>query len=184
MPHPSHTAAPPTLTPAWPLPVQVPAERYLFMKLTYTDDTPDEYEPPMFGPAPDGGVGCFSRMPFVMEIGAVDTKHIKASTDHVGAVPGRHSTSLRLWVQASWAGRTHQPPHPATLRLPLCSPADHDVCQVSAGHGGCVVGARRHPRRRRQLQPLPAAHHRRALQHHARRRRRRAGGQGAGWRLS
>ncbi|EFN50707.1 hypothetical protein CHLNCDRAFT_142584 [Chlorella variabilis] len=61
---------------------QVPAERYLFMKLTYTDDTPDEYEPPMFGPAPDGGVGCFSRMPFVMEIGAVDTKHIKASTDH------------------------------------------------------------------------------------------------------
>ena len=36
------------------------------MKLTYTDETPDEYEPPMFGPAPDGGVGCFSRMPFVM----------------------------------------------------------------------------------------------------------------------
>ncbi len=84
--------------------VQVPSERYLFMKvrdahapvgmhphhllatcaaaqqssaliyplpllplqLTYTDDTPDEYEPPMFGPAADGGVGCFSRMPFVM----------------------------------------------------------------------------------------------------------------------
>lgn len=47
-------------------PFQVPCERYLFMKLTYTDETPDEYEPPMFGPAADGGVGCFSRMPFVM----------------------------------------------------------------------------------------------------------------------
>jgi hypothetical protein len=45
---------------------QVPDERYLFMKMTYTDDTPEEYEPPMFGPAPDGGVGCFSRMPFIM----------------------------------------------------------------------------------------------------------------------
>lgn len=91
------------------LAVQVPSERYLFMKasrlclrvctlrwlaashaevlahmcnhmstlscmiptthppqMTYTEDTPDEYEPPMFGPAADGGVGCFSRMPFVM----------------------------------------------------------------------------------------------------------------------
>lgn len=47
-------------------PVKVPDERYLFMKMTYTDDTPEEYEPPMFGPAPDGGVGCFSRMPFIM----------------------------------------------------------------------------------------------------------------------
>lgn len=45
---------------------QVPSERYLFMKLTYTDDTPDEFEPPMFAPAADGGVGCFARMPFTM----------------------------------------------------------------------------------------------------------------------
>ncbi|KAL4458685.1 hypothetical protein ABPG75_013550 [Micractinium tetrahymenae] len=56
---------------------QVPDERYLFMKLTYTDDTPEDYEPPMFAPAADGGVGSFSRMPFVMEVGRVDTKHIR-----------------------------------------------------------------------------------------------------------
>ncbi|PSC71156.1 homologous pairing [Micractinium conductrix] len=56
---------------------QVPEERYLFIKLTYTDDTPEDYEPPMFAPAADGGVGCFSRMPFVMEVGKVDTRHIK-----------------------------------------------------------------------------------------------------------
>jgi hypothetical protein len=61
--------------------LQVPDERFLFMKLTYTDDTPDEYEPPMFGPAPDGGVGCFSRMPFVMDIGAVDTKHLRVGRE-------------------------------------------------------------------------------------------------------
>ena len=66
--------SPPLAAPPLPAPLllppppslQVPSERYLFMKLTYTDETPDEYEPPMFGPAPDGGVGCFSRMPFVM----------------------------------------------------------------------------------------------------------------------
>ena len=46
--------------------LQVPDDRYLFCKLTYTDDTPEAYEPPMFRPALDGGVGCFSRMPFVM----------------------------------------------------------------------------------------------------------------------
>ena len=67
------------LRPSPPPPPQVPDERFLFMKLTYTDDTPDEYEPPMFCPAPDGGVGCFARMPFVMAVGAVDTKHVKAS---------------------------------------------------------------------------------------------------------
>ncbi len=102
----SHSRAGPSPCPPADLPpLQVPAERYLFMKLTYTDDTPEvgtthggvglqtpcrlchttppawhrsmnrahsavsslqDYEPPMFAPAADGGVGCFSRMPFVM----------------------------------------------------------------------------------------------------------------------
>lgn len=54
-PHPvAHYTTPPT-----PLPPPL-------QKLTYTDDTPGEYEPPMFAPAADGGVGCFSRMPFTM----------------------------------------------------------------------------------------------------------------------
>lgn len=55
------------------------------MKLTYTDDTPEEYEPPMFGPAPDGGVACFSRMPFVMEVGKVEGLNIKVGVWEVGA---------------------------------------------------------------------------------------------------
>ena len=36
------------------------------MKMTYHDHTPAEYEPPLFEPAPDGGVGRFSRKPFSM----------------------------------------------------------------------------------------------------------------------
>ena len=44
----------------------MPSERYLFLKLTYYPHTPADYEPPLFEPAPDGGVGRFSRKPFSM----------------------------------------------------------------------------------------------------------------------
>jgi hypothetical protein len=45
---------------------QVPEERFIFMKLTYHDHTPDEYEPPFFNPAATNGIGHFSRKPFSM----------------------------------------------------------------------------------------------------------------------
>lgn len=41
-------------------------QRYLFMKLTYYEDTPDEYEPPHFKAIPEEGLGHFARKPFSM----------------------------------------------------------------------------------------------------------------------
>ena len=41
-------------------------QRYLFMKLTYHEDTPDEYEPPHFKPITEEGLGHFARKPFSM----------------------------------------------------------------------------------------------------------------------
>eukprot|EP00775_Hariotina_reticulata_P004406 gene4406-4659_t len=51
-------------------------ERYLFIKLTYHDHTPDEYEPPEFhGVAEEDAIGHFERKPFSMDVGAMDTHH-------------------------------------------------------------------------------------------------------------
>ncbi|KXZ44956.1 hypothetical protein GPECTOR_60g733 [Gonium pectorale] len=58
---------------------KVPAERYLFMKLTYQDHTPDEYEPPYFVPVDESGVGHFKRSPFSMAVGRVATDHHSVS---------------------------------------------------------------------------------------------------------
>lgn len=41
-------------------------QRYLFMKLTYYDSTPDDYEPPFFEAAGDRAIGAFTRKPFTM----------------------------------------------------------------------------------------------------------------------
>eukprot|EP00879_Flechtneria_rotunda_P028156 GHRR01030236.1.p1 GENE.GHRR01030236.1~~GHRR01030236.1.p1 ORF type:complete len:229 (+),score=85.29 GHRR01030236.1:665-1351(+) len=54
---------------------QVPDERYLFIKLTYHDHTPNEYEPPHFHAVAEEGIGHFSRRPFSMEVGGMDTRH-------------------------------------------------------------------------------------------------------------
>lgn len=41
-------------------------QRFLFMKLLYTDRTPDQYEPPFFVPVEGDGFGRFARKPFTM----------------------------------------------------------------------------------------------------------------------
>ena len=41
-------------------------QRYLFMKLTYHEDTPEDYEPPHFKPITEEGLGRFARKPFSM----------------------------------------------------------------------------------------------------------------------
>lgn len=43
-------------------------DRYLFMKLTYHDHTPDDYEPPYFVPVDEKGIGHFARRPFTMKV--------------------------------------------------------------------------------------------------------------------
>ncbi|KAF8060066.1 PAIR2 [Scenedesmus sp. PABB004] len=53
----------------------VPDERFLFIKLTYHDHTPDSYEPPNFHAVAEDGIGHFARRPFAMDVGAVDTRH-------------------------------------------------------------------------------------------------------------
>ncbi|GLC76354.1 hypothetical protein PLESTF_001770500 [Pleodorina starrii] len=58
---------------------KVPAERFLFMKLTYQDHTPDEYEPPYFVPVDESGIGHFKRAPFAMAVGRVATDHHSVS---------------------------------------------------------------------------------------------------------
>ncbi|KAG2486880.1 hypothetical protein HYH03_014474 [Edaphochlamys debaryana] len=71
---------------------KVPAERYLFMKLTYQDHTPDEYEPPYFVPVDETGVGHFKRSPFSMAVGKVkstlDSCDDEAADDAGGMVLG------------------------------------------------------------------------------------------------
>ncbi|GLI59640.1 hypothetical protein VaNZ11_001549, partial [Volvox africanus] len=54
---------------------KVPSERFLFMKLTYQDHTPEEYEPPYFIPVDENGIGHFKRAPFSMAVGRVATDH-------------------------------------------------------------------------------------------------------------
>ncbi|GFH18328.1 HORMA domain-containing protein, partial [Haematococcus lacustris] len=60
---------------------RVPQERFLFMRLTYHDNTPEEYEPPFFVPVEGAGEqgsgwgGYFARKPFTMVVGDVSTSH-------------------------------------------------------------------------------------------------------------
>ncbi|KAA6416742.1 MAG: asynapsis 1, partial [Trebouxia sp. A1-2] len=46
----------------------MPEERYLFMKLTYHEDTPEDYEPPHFKPITEEGLGHFARKPFSIDL--------------------------------------------------------------------------------------------------------------------
>jgi hypothetical protein len=41
-------------------------QRYIFMKLTYQDHTPEDYEPPCFLPLPEHNIASFKRKPFSM----------------------------------------------------------------------------------------------------------------------
>jgi hypothetical protein len=41
-------------------------QRYLFIKLTYHDHAPQEYEPPFFHGVKEEGMGFFDRRPFSM----------------------------------------------------------------------------------------------------------------------
>ncbi|CAL8470189.1 g9731 [Coccomyxa elongata] len=54
---------------------QLPHERYVFMKLTYTDDTPTDYEPPYFRRLDDVDGSHFPSRPFVMSVGNVQTSY-------------------------------------------------------------------------------------------------------------
>ncbi|DBA83197.1 TPA: HORMA domain-containing protein [Trebouxia sp. C0005] len=45
------------------------------MKLTYHEDTPEDYEPPHFKPITEEGLGHFARKPFSMNLGDVSTNH-------------------------------------------------------------------------------------------------------------
>lgn len=43
-----------------------PLQRFLFIKLTYHDHTPSDYEPPHFHAVTEDGIGHFPRRPFAM----------------------------------------------------------------------------------------------------------------------
>lgn len=45
---------------------RVPEERHIFMKLTYTEDAPPDYEPPLFRPATEEDMGAFPCDPFTV----------------------------------------------------------------------------------------------------------------------
>ena len=42
------------------------SQRYLFMKMAYTDETPEDYEPPYFQAEGDSEPAHFHRRPFSM----------------------------------------------------------------------------------------------------------------------
>lgn len=44
----------------------LPSERYVYMKLTYTEDTPLDYEPPYFRKLADAEDNHFASRPFIM----------------------------------------------------------------------------------------------------------------------
>ena len=47
---------------------ELPRERYVFMKLAYTDDTPADYEPPYFRKLDDQDASHFPSRPFDMYV--------------------------------------------------------------------------------------------------------------------
>jgi len=73
----------------------VPAERWLFAKMEYTDSCPADYEPDCFEAAGDRAVGYFHTKPFSMRFGDVTTPYnsvdvgCRSVLDHVEVVPGR-----------------------------------------------------------------------------------------------
>ncbi|KAF5836577.1 HORMA domain-containing protein [Dunaliella salina] len=74
---------------------QMPRQRYLFMKLMYHENAPENYDPPFFKSLPESeGVGHFSRKPFSMSVGDVATKHhgvtlkVKSTLDCCGDAGG------------------------------------------------------------------------------------------------
>jgi hypothetical protein len=46
--------------------VSLVLQRYLFMKLTYHEACPEDYEPPFFQAADEQSLGYFGRKPFSM----------------------------------------------------------------------------------------------------------------------
>lgn len=62
------STVPPRALPPHPAPTHPAAscQRYIFIKLTYHDHTPDAYEPPYFHGVAEEGIGHFHRRPFSM----------------------------------------------------------------------------------------------------------------------
>lgn len=60
------TCLPPLLLPLLALLLPRSCQRYLFIKLTYHDHTPDDYEPPHFHGVTEETIGHFRRPPFSM----------------------------------------------------------------------------------------------------------------------
>ncbi|GAX82615.1 hypothetical protein CEUSTIGMA_g10041.t1 [Chlamydomonas eustigma] len=55
---------------------KVPSERYLFCRLVYHDNTPDDYEPQYFRSMDSSSeLGHFAKKPFTMNVGAISTEH-------------------------------------------------------------------------------------------------------------
>eukprot|EP00884_Botryococcus_braunii_P014888 jgi/Botrbrau1/233/Bobra.0022s0210.1 len=54
---------------------KMPDERWLFMRLTYYPNTPEDYEPPTFVPDNQSQPAFFPRKPFSMQAGEVTTRH-------------------------------------------------------------------------------------------------------------
>ncbi|KAI8476116.1 MAG: HORMA domain-containing protein [Monoraphidium minutum] len=76
---------------------EVPEERHIFMRLTYHDNVPDDYEPPLFAAANEEQAnGTFPAQPFSMKAGGLSTEHhrvsvrVKSLLDAVSPDDGAH----------------------------------------------------------------------------------------------
>lgn len=58
----------------------LPPERYIFMKLTYTDDTPEDYEPAGFRKYENADADHFRNRPFMMYESPVCNLHAESAT--------------------------------------------------------------------------------------------------------
>jgi hypothetical protein len=86
----------------------LPGERYVFMKLSYTEDTPPDYEPPFFRKLTNAD-GHFSSRPFVMY-----AHHLFDAAFVMSAMHFRHRAMTRALVGAGQLATCR----PAIMPLP------------------------------------------------------------------
>jgi hypothetical protein len=85
---------------------KLPDERYIFMKLTYTEDTPSDYEPTGFRAYDNADADHFSQRPFMMCSAPLPDLHAWLTCMHASPL---HSTCIQGALCCMHAPAMHAP---------------------------------------------------------------------------